>query len=72
MAPVDSELDFDKGQWLKDLKIMSKDSKMEEADRFRPLIKMKQDNKETLEDLQRTEKKYEIGLMRERDQLRQF
>jgi hypothetical protein len=64
--------DFDKNQWLKELKINAKESNIEERDRFRPLLKMKQDSKETYEELEKLEKKFEIALMRERDQLRQF
>jgi len=62
--------DFDKNAWLKDLKALAKDANIEERDRFRPLIKMKNDSKEILEELEKLEKKYEIALMRERDQLR--
>lgn len=61
---------FDKNQWLKELKVLAKDAMFEERDRFRPLLKMKTDSKELYEDLEKLEKKYEIGLMRERDQLR--
>lgn len=51
------DLDFDKAQWIKDLKSLGKDANIEERDRFRPLLKMKHDSKETLDELQRLEKK---------------
>ena len=54
------------------MKVLAKDAMFEERDRFRPLISMKREVKDTLDELERLEKKYEIGLMRERDQLRQF
>ena len=64
--------DFDKNQWIKDLKFFAKEANIEERDRFRPLLKFKQDFKEAIEEFEKLEKKYEIALMRERDQLRQF
>lgn len=33
--------DFDKNQWLKELKFNSKEANIEERDRFRPLLRMK-------------------------------
>ena len=33
--------DFDKNQWIKDLKFFAKEANIEERDRFRPLIKFK-------------------------------
>ena len=52
-----SDLDFDKAAWSRDLKILGKDANIEERDRFRPLIKMKHDAKDTLDELERLEKK---------------
>jgi len=52
--------DFDKAEWLKEYKILNKDFNIEERDRFRPLIKMKNDSKEVIEDLEKMEKKFEI------------
>ena len=69
---VTQELDFDKSEWIRELKVLQKDANIEERDRFRPLLKMKNDSRQTLDELGRLEKKYEIDLMRERDQLRQF
>lgn len=64
--------DFNKQAWLKEQKTLAKDSLIEDRDRFRPLIKLKTESKEHFHDLERLDKKYEVGLMRERDQLRQF
>jgi len=64
---VIGDLDFDKGQWLKDMKMLAKEAMFEERDRFRPLVSLKRESKEALDELERLEKKYEIGLMRERD-----
>ena len=64
--------DFDKAQWIKEFKVLSKDAIIEERDRFRPLLKLKNDSKELLEDLERIEKKQSIALMRERDTIRSF
>ena len=43
--------DFDKHAWLKELKFNAKEANIEERDRFRPLLKLKQDSRETLEEL---------------------
>jgi len=52
---------------LKDLKSLNKDAIIEERDRFRPLLKIKNESKEMLEEFEKIEKKSEIALMRERD-----
>ena len=64
--------DFDKPQWIKEFKVLAKDANIEERDRFRPLLKLKTDGKEVLEDLEKLEKKQEIALMREKDTIRTF
>jgi hypothetical protein len=64
--------DFDKPTWIKEFKVLAKDANIEERDRFRPLLKLKADGKEVLEDLERMEKKQEIALMREKDTIRTF
>ncbi len=48
--------DFDKGLWIKEFKVLAKDANIEERDRFRPLLKLKTDGKEVLEDLEKLEK----------------
>ena len=44
---------------------------LEDRDRFRPLLKLKKEPaiKDFTEEIERIEKKYEIGLMRERTQI---
>jgi len=64
--------DFDKAAWIKELKVLAKDAAIEERDRFRPLLKLKTDGRELIEDLEKIEKKQEIAIMRERDTIRLF
>jgi hypothetical protein len=64
--------DFDKAGWIKELKILAKDAAIEERDRFRPLLKLKNEGRELIEDLEKIEKKQEIAIMRERDTIRSF
>jgi hypothetical protein len=64
--------DFDKAGWIKELKVLAKDAAIEERDRFRPLLKLKNEGRELIEDLEKIEKKQEIALMRERDTIRSF
>jgi len=64
--------DFDKAQWVKEFKVLSKDAVIEERDRFRPFLRLKNDGKELVEELERIEKKQGIALMRERDTIRSF
>lgn len=49
--------DFDKAGWIKELKVLAKDAAIEERDRFRPLLKLKNDGRELIEDLEKIEKK---------------
>ena len=59
---------FDKREWLMTLKQLKKEFLLEDRDRFRPLLKLKKEPaiKDFMEEIERVEKKYEIGLMRER------
>ena len=56
------------------MKILKRDYTLEDRDRFRPLIRLKKDvaMKEFMEDIERLEKKQEIGLMRERTLINDF
>ena len=58
---------FDKREWLQSLKGLKRDYILEDRDRFRPLIKLKKEQamKDFMEEVERIEKKQEIGLMRE-------
>jgi len=64
--------DFDKSVWIKEFKVLAKDANIEERDRFRPLLKLKNEGKEILEDFEKLEKKQEIALMREKNSIRTF
>lgn len=65
---------FDKRDWLQQLKIVKRDYLMEDRDRFRPLLRLKKEQaiKDFMEEVERLEKKQEIGLMRERTQINEF
>ena len=65
---------FDKSAWLSELKQLKKDYLLEDRDRFRPLLRVKKEKAigEFMEEVERMEKKYEIGLMRERTQINEF
>jgi len=51
------------------LKQINKEGILEDRERFRPLLKIKKDVeiREFIEEVEKIEKKNEIGLMRERD-----
>lgn len=53
---------------------MKRDFLLEDRDRFRPLIRLKKEQavKDFLEEVERLEKKQEIGLMREHTQINEF
>ena len=57
--------DFNKPAWCLQLKQLNKESLLEERARFGALAKQK--SGALIQDLEKIEKKYEIGLMRERD-----
>ena len=65
---------FDKRDWLQQLKGLKRDHLLEDRDRFRPLIKLKKEQavKDFLEEVERIEKKQEIGLMREHTIIQEF
>ena len=65
---------FDKREWLQSLKGLKRDYILEDRDRFRPLIKLKKEQamKDFMEEVERIEKKQEIGLMREQTQIQEF
>ena len=65
---------FDKREWMQALKIIKRDFVIEDRDRFRPLLKLKKEPaiKDFMEEVERIEKKQEIGLMRERTQINDF
>ena len=64
---------FDRTMWELKLKQLKKDFLIEDRDRFRPLLRLKREPaiKEFMDDIEKLEKKYEVALMRERDQIKQ-
>ena len=53
---------------------IKKETNQEERDKIRPLLRIKKDAeiKTFMEEVDRMEKKYEIGVMRETDQIKEF
>ena len=60
---------FDKKGWAIDWKQLKKEGTLEDRERFRPLLRIKKDVeiRDFMEEVEKLEKKNEIGLMRERD-----
>ena len=60
---------FDKKTWAIEWKQIKKEGILEDRERFRPLLRIKKDVeiREFMEEVEKIEKKNEIGLMRERD-----
>ena len=56
------------------MKTLKKDYVIEDRDRFRPLLRAKREQAiaDFMEEVERVEKKHEIGLMRERTQINEF
>jgi len=65
---------FDKREWMQTFKVLKRDFVMEDRDRFRPLLRLKKEPeiKDFMEEVERVEKKQEIGLMRERTLINDF
>ena len=57
--------DFDKKQWIRDLKQLKKDYVTEDRERYRPLLNVKKDIKEYFEEIEKEEKKSEIAIKME-------
>jgi len=66
--------DFDKGKWLNSLKQIKKDLLIEDRDRYRPLLRLKKDAEiqEFVEEVEKVDKKNEVGLMREKGVIKTF
>lgn len=60
---------FDKKTWLIEIKQLKREFTLEDRERFRPLLRIKNDPeiRDFTEDIEKMEKKLEINLMRERD-----
>jgi hypothetical protein len=61
--------DFDKKSWLIEYKHLKKEATLEDRERFRPLLRIKNDIdiREFVEDVEKLEKKQAADLARERD-----
>lgn len=57
--------DFDKKEWLRDLKQLRKDYTIEDRERWRPLLNLKRDLPDFVEDLEKEERKAEIASKKE-------
>ena len=60
---------FDKKTWTIEFKQLKKEFTLEDKERFRPLLRIKNEAeiRDFVEDVEKLEKKNEIGLLRERD-----
>ena len=59
---------FDKKDWIKEYKLLTKDINMDERDRYRPLLCLKRDFQEFILECEKDEKKDAIQLRRDEDQ----
>ena len=61
--------DFDKKGWLIEYKKLKKEATLEDRERFRPLLRIKNeiDIREFVEDVEKLEKKQAADLARDRD-----
>lgn len=60
---------FDKIEWIRYMKNLKKDYILEDRERFRPILSLKRDLKEFVEEFEKEEKKNEIALRKEQTQL---
>lgn len=61
--------DFDKKDWIRELKSLKKEYILEDRERYRPLLNLKRDMKDFLNDIEKEEKKSEINIKKEFNQL---
>jgi hypothetical protein len=59
------ELEFDKKEWVREFKTIKKDYIIEDRERYRPLLNIKKDIKDFFEEVEKEEKKSEIGIKKE-------
>jgi hypothetical protein len=57
--------EFDKKEWLRELKSIKKDYIIEDRERYRPLLNIKKDIKDYFEEVEKEEKKQEIVIKKE-------
>ena len=73
-GPVDhlaSQEDFDKKEWVRELKQLKKDFILEDRERYRPLHNLKREMKEFVEETEKEEKKIEVSIRKEFSQVQQ-
>jgi hypothetical protein len=58
---------FDKKEWIREYKLLTKDIGMDERDRYRPLLCLKKDFQEFILECEKEEKKDSIQLRRDED-----
>lgn len=63
---------FDKKEWIREYRLLKKDTTLEDRDRFRPLLCLKRDFQELILECEKIEKKDLINLHRDQDQQMQF
>jgi hypothetical protein len=65
---------FDKRGWITEHKQLKKEYILEDRERFRPLLRIKKDVeiRDFMEEIEKMEKKNEIGCMREQGTITQF
>lgn len=64
--------DFDKKEWIRELKQLKKDYIQEDRERYRPLLNLKRDLKDFMEDIEKEEKKTDIAVKKEFSQIQQI
>ena len=68
MMPKSQVDGFDKKEWIKEYKLLTKDINLDERDRYRPLLCLKKDFQEFLLECEKEEKKDAIQLKRDEGQ----
>lgn len=57
--------EFDKKDWLRQLKALKKDYNVEDKERYRPLLNVKRELKEFVDEIEKEEKKNDIAIKKE-------
>lgn len=57
--------EFDKKEWIREFKQLKKDTITEDRERYRPLLNIKKELKEYVEDIEKEEKKADISIKKE-------
>lgn len=61
--------DFDKKEWVRELKQLRKDFLLEDRERYRPLYNLKRELKEFVEEVEKEEKKIDVTIKKEFSQI---